>query len=338
MKQSVRWLMMGVVLAALAWYVWYARKELSIITRFDTRYLAAMLLVPLLSLWVNGWIGKELAGEVGVRLGGFEAYALSAVNALGNYLPIPQAGALARGMYLKRVHNLAYATYAASVVVTYVTSLALCGLVGLVGLGVLAFNGHRAPPVLWLIFGALSSSLVLFTPVSARVPLPRRLAGFRDGLKLLGHHHVLAKIILLQLVLIALTATGIWLACLALPGGEHVNWFIALMIGLLVTMSGIANVTPGNLGVEQAAAAFTAVLLSVPAEVGFLASSLFRVMAVLVVFVIGPVLAHWLSRRKPHEAVRAAAGEGVAVGGAPAAAAGDAKGGGLEMARPGGVG
>ena len=299
MKPSVRALLMGIVLAGLAWYVWHARRDLAIITRFDVRYLAPMLAVPLLSLWVNGWIGKELAGEFGVKLGGVEAYALSTVNALGNYLPIPQAGALARGVYLKRVHDLAYSTYAASVVVTYVSSLALYGLVGLAVLAALAAIGQRAPWQLWLIFAALSASLILFTPLSAIVPLPRRFGGFRAAVLMLGRHHVLGKIILLQLLLIALTATGIWLACLALPGGHDINWFMGLMIGLLVMASGVANVTPGNLGVEQAAAMFTAHLLKIRPEIGFLSSSLFRVMAVIVVFAIGPLLAHWLARQRP---------------------------------------
>src|SRR4051794_39931000 len=101
MKRSVRWLLMGVVLAALGWYVWHARHALEIVRQFDLRYLAPMLLVPLASLWVNGSVGRALAGELGVRLGGLESYALSTVNALGNYLPVPQAGAVARGVYLK---------------------------------------------------------------------------------------------------------------------------------------------------------------------------------------------------------------------------------------------
>jgi len=154
---------------------------------------------------------------------------------------------------------------------------------------------------LWLIFGVLSASVIMFTPLSARVPLPGRLAGFRQGLVALGAHHVLAKVIILQLLLIALTATGLWLACRALPGGEGVSWPMGLMMGLLVMASGVANVTPGNLGVEQAAAMFTAHLLQIEPKIGFLASSLFRVMAIGVVFAIGPIMAHWLARREPHE-------------------------------------
>jgi hypothetical protein len=299
MKRSVRWTLMGVVLAGLGWYVWHARRDLAIVTQFDLRYLTPMLAVPLLSLWANGQIGKELAAEFGVRLGGFEAYALSTVNALGNYLPIPQAGAVARGVYLKRVHQFSYSTYAASVVVTYVSSLALYGIVGLAGLGVLAASGQVAPLVLWGIFALLSASVIMFTPLSALVPLPRRLAGFREGLVALGAHHVLAKIVVLQIILIALTASGLWLACRALPGGAGVSWPMGLMMGLLVMASGVANVTPGNLGVEQAAAMFTAHLLQIEPKIGFLASSLFRVMAIAVVFAIGPGMAHWLARREP---------------------------------------
>src|SRR4029079_13817100 len=100
MKGWVRWLVMGGVLAAIGWYVWHARKDLAIVTRFDVRYLVPMLLVPALSLWVHGRIGRAGAREFGVRLTGLEAYALAAVHSLGNYLPVPQAGAVARGVYL----------------------------------------------------------------------------------------------------------------------------------------------------------------------------------------------------------------------------------------------
>jgi hypothetical protein len=302
MKRSVRWLIVGVVLAALGWYVWHAREQLGIITRFDLRYLAPMLAVALVQPLVNGWIGKRLAGEFGVRLSGLEAYALATINALGNYLPIPQAGAMARGLYLKRVHRLAYGRYAASVVVTYVSAAVLYGAAGLAGLTALWASGRVAPWELWLIFGALSSSVILFTPLSGLVPLPRRLSGVREGLAALRQHHVLSKIMTLQLCLVGLTSTGFWLACRALPGGEQVNWLMGLMMGLLVMASGVLNVTPGNLGVEQMVAMLTALLLRVDPSLAFLASSLYRAMAIVTIFSTGPILAAWLARQKPRPA------------------------------------
>src|SRR3954470_14915603 len=165
MKRWMGLLVMGVVLAGLGWYVWHARKELAIVTRFDVRYLVPMLMVPLASLWVNASIGRRLVGELGVKLLGFEAYARSTVNALGNYLPLPQAGAAARGVYLKSVHKLPYSTYAASVVVTFVTSLALSGVLGLGGLAFVRAVGRTAPWQLWIAFAGLAGSMVMFTPM-----------------------------------------------------------------------------------------------------------------------------------------------------------------------------
>jgi hypothetical protein len=313
MKRSVRWLVMGVVLAGIGWYVWHARKELAIVTGFDVRYLVPMLVVPLASLWVNASIGRRLVGVLGVSLSGFEAYALSTVNALGNYLPLPQAGAAARGVYLKTVHKLSYSTYAASVVVTFVTSLALSGVLGLGGLAFLRTVGRAAPWQLWIAFAGLAGSMVMFTPLGARLPLPGKLKGFGEGLTSLRCKHLLSWVVMMQALLIAITATGMWLACRSLPGGRDVTWMTALMLGLVMTVSAVVNV----LGVEQAAAGVAAHLLNVDPKLGFLASALFRVMAILVVFVTGPVMAHWLSRR----AGPAAKSEDVGVGGGVVAAA-----------------
>jgi hypothetical protein len=316
-NHAVRWLIAGGVLVGLGWYAWRSRDELwRILASFDPRYVAPMLAVGLLQPLVNGWIGKLLTGEFGIRLGGLEAYALATLNALGNYLPVPQAGAVARGVYLRRVHRLPYGMFAASVLVTYVTAAAIYGLVGLATLGVLSFTHQPAKWEFWVAFGVLTSSLLLFTPLSRVVPLPRRLAGFRKAIHTLGRHHVLARIVALQLAMVALTSTGLWLAFLALPGGGGVSWLAGLLVALAVMGSGVVNVTPGNLFVEQFVAMGAAYLLGVDKPLALAASALYRAMAVVCVFAIGPALTAWLARQLPREP-GAEAGESAAHGGTP---------------------
>ncbi len=300
MKRSLRLIAMLAVLTALAWYIWRARDEFSrIISQVDPAtfwaLLGPMVAVPLISLWINGQISRDLIAEFNVHLGHFESYALSTINALGNYLPLPQAGAMARGIYLKKIHNFAYTTYAATVVVTYVSSLALTGLAGLCGLAALKLAGRSAPWQLWTAFAALSSSLIMFTPLGAFLPMPRRLCLFREGLLTLHRRHVLLKIIAMQILLIAVTATGLFLSARALPGGSNISWPIALMLGLISMIAAVVNV----LGIEQAAAMGCAALLNIDPNLGLAASALFRLTAIAVVFTTGPVIAHWLSTRKP---------------------------------------
>ncbi len=298
MPRGLRNILVMLILAGAAWYVWATWGTLKkTLLGFDERYTLPMLMVPLASLGVNGAIGRILAAEFGVRLGIIECFALATVNAFGNYLPVPQAGAMARGVYLKNARQLPWASYAASVVVTYVSSLAISGILGLGGLGVMALADRPAPWQLWLVFSALALSVLMFTPLVKWVPLPRPLRAFGQGLNLLRGKRLLIGIILLQVALVGLTATGLYLACQALPDGRGVTWAVAWMMGLMLMASGIINLTPGNIGVEQGAAELTARLLNVPPGIGFAASALFRAMAVIVVFLITPLLSGYLARR-----------------------------------------
>ena len=294
LRRAIRWLASAIIFAILARYLWQIRDQLAVIRHLDLRYLLLLILVPLASLAVNGWIARELALEFGVRMSAVEWYGLAVVNSLGNYMPLPQAGAAARGVYLKRVHDLPYANFAAMIFVTYVSAVALYGVLGLIGLCVI---GRPAPLQLWAIFAVLSASAILFTPAIKLLPLPKRFAGFQEHLRTLRSHHVLGKILLLQCGLVALTSTGLWLACQTLPGGRAVTWPTSLMMGLMILASGIVNLTPGNLGVEQAAAGWTASLLNVASSVGFLASAIFRVISLLTIVVLGPLFAAALARK-----------------------------------------
>lgn len=296
MRRTVRALLAVAILAALAWYIWHARQQLAVVFHLDIRYLLPMIAVPLASLAVNGWIGRDLAAEFGVRLSPLEWYGLAVVNSLGNYLPLPQAGAMARGVYLKRVHGLSYAPYAATLVVTYVSAIALYGVLGLLGLGILAIAGHPAPPLLWGVFALLTSSLTLFTPIVKCLPLPKRWTHLGEHLRTLRSRHLIRRIILLQMLLVALTTTGLWLACQTLPDGRGMSWPMSLMLGLMILASGIVNVTPGNLGVEQGAAEWAARLLHVTPNVGFLASAIFRAVSIVIILLIGPVFSAVLAR------------------------------------------
>jgi len=283
------------VLACLAAYLWKSRHQIAGVLQIHPRFLFPMVLVPLASLAVNGWIGRDLALQFGARLNFVEWYGLAAVNSLANYLPLPQAGALARGVYLKRVHALPYSPFMATLMITYATAIALYGACGLIGLTILHVQGRASPWLLWIIFSALTAAVLTLTPASRVLPLPANLHG---QLRSLRRHHLLARIILLQAALVALTSTGLWLACKTVHGGEAVSWPSSIMLGLIILASGIANITPGNVGVEQFAAELTGRLLHLPPNVGLVASAIFRIVSMLTVLAIGPIFTALLARRR----------------------------------------
>ena len=91
------------------------------------------------------------------------------------------------------------------------------------------------------------------------------------------------------------------MACKTLHGGESVTWAQGAMLGLIMLASGVANVTPGNVGVEQFAAEVTGRLLGLPEHVGLAASAVFRAVSLGVTLVVGPVFSAVLAKRNKRE-------------------------------------
>lgn len=291
-----RWLRLGVLAAVLvagAWYLYHNWPHS--IERFDARFVPLMLLVPIVSLALNGWLSRELILEFNVRLSFVEWFGLATVNALGNYLPIPQAGTVARGVYLKKVHRLPYGAYTATVLVTYVLFVALSGLIGLVGLAVMRAAGQQTHWLMWAGFAGMFATVGLFTPAAALLRPITRFGKIDAGLKHLRQHGLLAKVAFLQAALVALNAAGIWLAYESI--GQPVTAGASLMITITTMIAAIFHFTPGAVGVAEGTAGITARLLGQDASLALVVYLIYRLMAIVVVFGLGPLFVMLLGRR-----------------------------------------
>ena len=285
--------LMLLVLLAMGWYLYAHGEEFLLLREFDIRYLFPMLCVPLVGLVLNGLIMRLLVFSFGVQLTFLEWYGLTALHAFGNYLPIPQAGSLARGLYLKKRHRLDYSSFSATVLVTYVQFLVSAGMLGLLTAALMGVWGQGVPLSLWLLFAALTATAVILTPARWRLPLGRRLQPFLHAIEILRQRRVVFQVALYQVLFIGISAVGLWLAFLSL--GRPVSLLASLLLTLVITASGIVNVTPGNLGVSESAAWITAHLIRANAHEAVVAYALFRVMAVLIVLVLTPFFASRLS-------------------------------------------
>jgi UDP-N-acetylglucosamine 2-epimerase (non-hydrolysing) len=275
------------VVALAGVYVWGHRAALlALLQHFRPQYVPGLALVTFLSVAVNGVIMRDLVGQFGVRMRVLEWFGLTAVGSLSNYLPMPQAGAVARGLYLKRVHRLPYDAFTATVLVTYVMVLPAIGGLGLIGLTVMALTSQPTPWPLWLLFALLAASVAVFGPAMGLLRVFRRFAGFHDGLAILLQQHRLGRMVALQVAQLLLTAIAMGLAFRAL--GNPIGWSGSLMLGLMANASGIANVTPGNLGITESAAALGAYLLRGDPHLAIVAYSVIRVVSVCVLALVGP--------------------------------------------------
>jgi uncharacterized membrane protein YbhN (UPF0104 family) len=286
------------LLALVALAGWYARHHVDDLARlrnFRWSYFAPLVAVHLAALGFNGWMNRLLLARLGVPLTFTQWYGLAAVNAVANYLPLPQGGAVARGAILKRLHGLGYRRYAATVLFGYVMSLVLVGAAGLVALAYLRFHGVRSSWLMWGVFAALTLLCVLLAPGAARLLPGQRLAQLSEGYRLLGTPGIIARLVAARVALMAVNATGIWLAYRSI--GRSTGWVSSLVVALSAMASGVVNVTPGNTGAAEAAAWGAAQGIGQDRVATLNAALIYRLSAAAVIFVVGPLATYVLTRR-----------------------------------------
>jgi uncharacterized membrane protein YbhN (UPF0104 family) len=283
------------LIALAAWYVSRHRADLRQLVATDLRYLPALLAVHLASLGLNGWMNRELVAQFAVRLTFAQWYGLAAVNALGNYLPLPQAGAAVRGVYLKRLHGLSYRRYAATYLFLSVLTFVLMGASGLLSLTYVTLHGGHVSWILWLIFAAMTALAVLLSPKTARLIPGEKLRQLAEGYESLGHRSLIAKLVFWKALTIAVNTTGMWLAFRAVH--RPLSWPASQVVALAPMMSNVINVTPGNTGPAEAAAYGAAALVGENGAAAVNAALVYRVTAMLVIFTLGPVFAVLLGKR-----------------------------------------
>jgi uncharacterized membrane protein YbhN (UPF0104 family) len=294
-SRIIRWTALVALVGVVAWYVRHHFNDLRSLSEFQWTYFAPLLGVHLIAVGLNGWMSRELLERLGVTLSFGQWYGLSAVNALANYLPLPQGGAVARGALLKRLHGLGYRRYAATVLFSYVMSLVLVGVAGLLALSYLRWHGGRASWLMWGVFAGLTSLCVLLAPVAANLLPGQRLAQLAEGYKLLGTRGIIARLIAARVIMMVVNATGIWFAYRSIH--HATGWVSSGVISLSAMASGVVNVTPGNAGAAEAAAWGAASGIGQDRIAAVNAALIYRLTAAAVVFTVGPLATLLLARR-----------------------------------------
>jgi len=252
--------------------------------------VALLALLALLTVVLNGLKLKVMYRGFHVDLGASEAVALSAVNALGNLMPL-QAGVWARGVYLNLRHRLSGPAFLASVV-------SIVGLNLLVAAGcslVLSFTLNAAGGVAGKL--QLASAGVLLIVLCglgcARIALrleslPQALRTGLEGVGTFGHSGF--DMIALLLLCVAEIATWAGRLFVALNQFGNVDPSSLPALGLIASLtiiSGLVAATPGNIGVREAVITAASAALVVPSEVGLAASLLDRAVSVCVILLAG---------------------------------------------------
>lgn len=260
--------------------------------------LMLLILVSVASLAANGLYLRIFARKFNIRLKWKEWFGLASVTAMGNYLTPFSGGLVARAAYLKQRYDFPYAHFLAMLAANYLLAFAVISITGIIAVLTRTGTESHSWPVL-LFFLATLSTLLLVSSLPPMVAgkqhrLLRLFQPALEGFDIIRRDRVLwGKLIALTFFNVA--AGGLLFFVVFTSIGFVVPFTVALLIYLLTSFTLLINITPGNLGVQEAAASLAAAVLGAGADAGLLASLIVRSVAILAAFTLGPIFSYLLS-------------------------------------------
>ena len=277
------WAQVAVMVALFALagvYIAGRRDDLDVIRNVSVGYAAVLTLLGGVALVWNGLFLRHMMRVFDIRLSILESTAITVISTIFNYLLPVVGGAGARGLYLKRRHDLPYAFYLSSFGATFVLGVGLAAMVGLLAASLLYLRDDLFSPVLVGTLAGIFAVTLVLGLTDVKIPRSRWkpmdylgdiLQGWRQ---VRSNLRVIATLVAIVFLLLATTWAALLTAFLAVD--VEVGVFSALMLAALAELTILISVTPGALGVREAVVVFSATALGVDTFAAVIAAVLLR--------------------------------------------------------------
>ena len=287
------------VAAGIGFYLLHHPELIGHVRDISPWHMILLFLMSVATLAANGLYLRIFAIKFSIHLKWKEWFGLASVTAMGNYLTPFSGGLVARGAYLKNRHDFPYAHFLAMLAANYMIAFAVIGLTGVVIMLTLSGTERFSWPVILFFLATLSTILlVLLLPspsIGDRNRLLRLLQQALEGMQFIQRDRkLLWKLVALTFFNVVVGAFLFFIAFHSI--GAAIPFRIALLIYLLTACTVLINITPGNLGIQEAASSLAAAILGAGADLGLLAALIVRAAAILAAFILGPIFTYLLSK------------------------------------------
>ncbi len=285
----------------ITWYLLRNPQAFMHLSRLSLWQICLLLFFRAGFLLISGLVLKAFAEKFHVKLTRMEWVGLSFVTALGNYISPFSGGMIFRAGFLKMKHDLSLAKFSALLASNY---LIIFWCVSVTGFFCSLFIRLTEGTISWLLplfFGTAALSLV----VLRRIRLPKissqrwymnKVDEMTDGLKIIKQDRLLLGTLVGYTFLnIMLNGLSFYVAFKSI--GIEIYFSQALIISLIAVFSLLINITPANLGVQEAVVCLASTGLQYGLDEGLIVALIVRAATMLLVFTLGPVF-FWLLTKK----------------------------------------
>ncbi len=301
-KKIFSYAILIIVLFLFIFYIHNNKEDFNNLSIVRPGYLISLGIIAIIFAGCGGLITKFVLIPFNINLKTKEWYGLSIITTFYNLIAPFGGGIFSRAIYLKKKHDFEYSKFVSTVSGIYIINFMAASIMGLISLAGLYYYYGIFSWTLFIIFiGAFVCSffVILFSP-----SLQKRDSYFLDKVRetLEGWNNIrknkrtvsYISVLFISQIIIGTIATMLSYGAM----GAQISFIEGLFLTSISTLGLIISITPSNLGVSEALAVFSALLIDINPAVSLSATLLNRVVSLVVLFILGPIFSYYLIWRK----------------------------------------
>jgi len=301
-KKIFQILVLVILVIWFCFYVYQHIDEFRQLKIVNAIYFAPLCILFILFLITNGLVLKYLLEPFDIKLKPKEWFGLSIITTMGNYLTPFRGGAVARAIYLKKVHQFSYSYFLSTLAGIYIIVFLVNSFVGIF---TLVFLRHFLGVFNILIFTIFLDlflfllGIVFFSPKvkETKYSFINKFINVINSWHLIkSNKKALTVTALISVINVAIMVLMMFLGFRVF--GVSISLLSALFLSIVSALSLFISVTPGALGIREAIVAFAAAVINIPVSQALTVSILNRIVGLVIIFILGPIFSYILMNQK----------------------------------------
>lgn len=300
-KRGLSVALLVIILGCFAYYIHNHISDFETLTLVTGWNLFWLFLLIFISIFVGSETGRELMKPFNVKIGFFEHFCLISSAAFYNIITPFKGGTALRAHYLKKKYNFPYTHYISTFMGATFLSVLIFSILGLISMIGLYFVKGITNILILLVFVAcfiVTFFVCLFSPKlkEGKSLWKNRIIGIVNSWHFARKDKKVIFIVILRtlfLAFLAIFSTRIAYFCF----GVDVSILGCLFLVSVGSVLGAAVITPGNVGVYELIAVFSALALGITPVQTIASVLLRRVINVVILLIFGPISSYILYKK-----------------------------------------
>lgn len=289
-----------IILIAIVIYLYQNRTIFENLEKIKITFLPIIIALQIIGLYLNGIFLKILAQPFKINLK--EHFSLSIASSFFNLITPLRGGAGLRAIYMKKIHNLSYSHFFASLFGNYLIIFVTASILALITSIILFIkNGAYNLPLSLAFFAIffISVTFIIFPKTFKKEnfitqKINKVINGWREILK---HPKIIPKLVFISLLQFIISALAIYAVFMGLD--KEITILKALYLSTITVLAVFINITPGSLGITEGLYMISSNVLEITPAFSLLVALILRAANTVTLLTLGPIANYKLLSRKP---------------------------------------